>query len=159
MSRNNPSPIKIYPATRGDPRLEELLKIHAEYCAQHTPAGSGHAIAPGVIHVASVWFWLAFLGSKPVGSIGLSALDDGHGEIKSLHVLAAARRYGLGKMLLVWTLDEAARLGMSKVSLETGKGDGFSASRKLYRKRGFSDCKPFGNYRADPFSHCMTISL
>ncbi|XUU60830.1 GNAT family N-acetyltransferase [Erythrobacter sp. HA6-11] len=159
MPHESPFGINIQPASRGDQGLEELLKIHAQYCAQHTPKGSGHAIEPEVVTGTPIQFWLAIQHGKPVGSIGLSLLDKTHAEIKSLHVITDVRRSGLGESLLAKALEEANSLGMTRVSLETGKGDGFSASRDLYRKVGFSDCKPFGSYRDDPFSHCMTRNL
>jgi putative acetyltransferase len=49
--------------------------------------------------------------------------------------------------------------GMMRLSLETGSGDYFAPARALYRRHGFVECAPFADYRLDPNSVFMTLSL
>lgn len=56
------------------------------------------------------------------------------GDILNMYTVPSARRKGLSALLLQQLLDEAKRLGVSKVSLHTST-DG----EKLYRKFGFSE--------------------
>ena len=48
---------------------------------------------------------------------------------------------------------------MSRLSLETGSWGYFGPARALYRKHGFVDCAPFGDYVADPNSVFMSLDL
>jgi putative acetyltransferase len=48
---------------------------------------------------------------------------------------------------------------MSRLSLETGSWEYFRPARSLYRKHGFVECPPFGDYVLDPNSVFMTLDL
>ena len=54
---------------------------------------------------------------------------------------------------------EARLKGMTRLSLETGSWDYFRPARALYRKHGFQDCGPFGDYVVDANSVFMTLDL
>ena len=56
-------------------------------------------------------------------------------------------------------LHVAADMGCTRVSLETGSMDAFAPARALYTRFGFVACAPFGDYREDPYSVCMTRML
>jgi putative acetyltransferase len=58
------------------------------------------------------------------------------------HIIAAARAEGL-----------------SRLSLETGSWAYFRPARELYRRHGFVECPPFGDYGPDPNSVFMTLDL
>lgn len=49
--------------------------------------------------------------------------------------------------------------GGGALNLETGTQDYFAPARSLYRKFGFADCGPFGQYKQDPHRHFMTLTL
>jgi putative acetyltransferase len=53
----------------------------------------------------------------------------------------------------------ARQMGLSRLSLETGAWSYFDAARELYRRHGFVECPPFGDYGADPNSVFMTLAL
>ena len=140
-----------------DPRLHTLIATHQSYAARHTPAGSGHAVAPDSDEVTDVRYWLAVDGDgKALGCIGLKMLSVDHGELKTMHVLEQHRGKGIADALLERLRTEAEALGLNRLSLETGKGDGFAASRRFYARCGFEPCEAFGPYVNDPFSYCMT---
>ena len=56
-------------------------------------------------------------------------------------------------------LDDARSRGTTRVSLETGSMKFFAAARALYRRAGFVDAAPFGDYREDPHSVYLTKML
>jgi putative acetyltransferase len=48
---------------------------------------------------------------------------------------------------------------MSRLSLETGTWDYFRPAQTLYRRHGFAECSPFGDYVLDPSSVFMSLDL
>jgi len=148
--------LTILPCPQNDPHLLELLATHKAFAIANTPAESGHAIAPGEALPRSLHYYLAMEADEALGCVGLMEIASGHGEIKSMHVRDLARGKGIGGLLLETALESARMRGLSRISLETGAGDSFAASRRLYARYGFAECAPFGAYREDPFSVCMT---
>ena len=57
------------------------------------------------------------------------------------------------------TLSDWRRRGYREVSLETGTGGFFAPAHRLYRRHGFTECGPFGDYGLDPHSTFMTLTL
>ena len=76
-----------------------------------------------------------------------------------MRTATAFRGKGVGQALLQFIIDHATAQGFTSLSLETGTQDYFTPARALYRKFGFSDCGPFGQYKLDPNSHFMTLKL
>lgn len=142
-----------------DPDLIALIATHKQYCVDQTPQGSGHAVAPTKENLSHIRYWLAYREDDAVGCIGLKQIEDGHAEIKTMHVRSTERGGGIGASLVENVQVIAKENGMRQLSLETGCGDGFAASRRLYERSGFRPCPPFGDYANDPFSYCMTLSL
>ena len=56
-------------------------------------------------------------------------------------------------------IEEAKKLEIKKLSLETGAGDFFLPARKLFRKIGFKECPPFAHYKEDPNSCYMSLDI
>ena len=65
----------------------------------------------------------------------------------------AARGMRLGKHLLEALEKEAVRRGMSIIRLETGIYQPEAIG--LYRKAGYQEAPPFGDYKPDPLSLFM----
>lgn len=53
-------------------------------------------------------------------------------------------------------IDAARALRLRRLSLETGSWDYFAPARRLYRRHGFVECPPFGDYAPDSNSVFMT---
>ncbi|MEM8713507.1 MAG: GNAT family N-acetyltransferase [Planctomycetota bacterium] len=159
--------ITITNARSDDPDLLGLIARHRDFCVAHTPTGSGHAIDPEEVSSFAeasvpgedVRYWLARSGEHIVGCIGLRAMDSAHAEIKTLHVLPEARGRRIGERLIEKVLNVAKGAGVKRLSLETGRSDGFAPSRALYAKMNFDPCEPFGAYVGDPFSYCMSKEI
>ena len=82
-----------------------------------------------------------------------------HGEFKSIRIVDKFRKNGLGVKIINHLINEAKRLDIKKISVETGTGDFFSPARKLFKKCGFKSCKPFAHYKEDPNSCYYTLNL
>jgi len=68
-------------------------------------------------------------------------------------------RRGVAKNLLDHILNEAARRGYTRISLETGSMSAFEPAQRLYASFGFAYCGPFADYVEDPYSVFMTRDL
>ncbi len=126
---------------------------------QITPPESIHALPIEGLRTPEVAFWSAWENGELLGCAALKELDAGHGEIKSMRTSSRHRRKGVARRLLDHIVDEAARRGYSRLSLETGAMEAFEPARQLYARAGFTLCAPFADYVEDPNSVFMTKAL
>jgi putative acetyltransferase len=142
-----------------DPRVVELLTAHVARAREETGRGSAHALDVSGLASADICFWTAWDGDGLLGTAALKRLSASHGEVKSMHTAEAARRRGVGGVLLRHLIEVARGEGMDRLSLETGSWDYFLPARAFYAKHGFTECGPFGEYVDDPNSVFMTLDL
>jgi len=141
------------------PEIAALLSAHLELMRSISPPGSVHALDLDGLRRPEITFWTVWEESRLLGCGALKELDKAHGEIKSMHTAAAARGRGVARALVEHILGEARRRSYRRLSLETGGTADFAAAHRLYADFGFRPSAPFGNYRPDPFSLCMTLEL
>lgn len=158
-SKDGPRTMKIVCGDLDDPRVQALLERHVETAHAETAAGSAHALDRESLRSADVIFWSAWDDDMPVGVGALKRLSPTHGEIKSMHTVREFRRKGVGTTLLRHIVRNALALGMDRLSLETGSWAHFEPARALYRRYGFVECAPFGEYSDDLNSIFMTLDL
>ena len=101
-------------------------------------------------------FFGARLDGRFVGC-GALALMDGYGELKSMFTDPSARGKGVAKSILAAIESEAQRNGLDRIALETGWL--LKEAVALYRRLGFQECGPFGNYPDSPASLFMAKDL
>lgn len=147
-----------------DPARREvtaLLERHLAFTREASPPGTCFALDVAGLKGEGLTFWTARRDGAVLGCIALRSghLDPGHGEIKSLHCAAEARGRGVGAALITTLIAHARQAGLARLSLETGRSDGFAASRRLYDDTGFTACPAFGPYEDGTFSHCMTRAV
>lgn len=147
-----------------DPRADDvraLLEVHLAFAHEVTPPGHVHALGADALVDPAVTLFSARRADDGalLGVAALRSLDDGHAEIKSMHVSAAARGQGVGRALLDHLLAAAAGRGCRRVSLETGTYDAFAVARRMYEAAGFRVCEPFADYTDNPYSVCLTLPL
>ena len=53
-------------------------------------------------------------------------------------------------------IDKEKKLGIKRLSIETGAGEFFAPARKLFDKCGFRPCSPFAHYKKDINSLYLT---
>lgn len=141
------------------PAVHALLQEHLDDMHALSPRESVHALDLDRLRDPAITFWTAWDGDTLLGCGALKALDDTHGEIKSMRTPRAARRRGAGRAILLHVLAEARVRGYTRVSLETGSMAAFEPAHRLYEAAGFSRCGPFGDYRPDRHSVFMTLEL
>jgi putative acetyltransferase len=132
-----------------------LLEYHMAEMHRWSPPGAVHALPVARLREADVTFFSAFDGGRLAAVGAIRALDETRGELKSMRADPAYRGQGAGQAILVALIGEARRRGCRWVGLETGRAEAFHPALALYRKHGFSECAPFGNYEANGFSLCM----
>ena len=151
--------MQIVPGDLDNPTVVALLDYHVRTAREATAPGSSHALDVAALKAPEVSFWAAWSDTELLGVAALKRLAMDHGEIKSMHTTPAARRQGVGALLLRHLIAEARRCGMARLSLETGSWGYFEPARALYRRYGFRECPPFADYRPDPNSTFMTLEL
>lgn len=139
--------------------IAAFLDEHVQEMRSLTPLESKHALDLDGLRKPEVTFWSVLDGDTIVGCGALQALDPTHAELKSMRTTSARKRSGVASLLLAHIVDEATRMGFSRLSLETGSADFFLPARKLYEKFGFTYCPPFADYRLDPHSVYLTRQL
>ncbi len=140
------------------PDVRGLLETHLALMRAQSPPESCHPLPKEAWNAEDIVFFGAYEASMLLG-VGALKRGGNSGEIKSMHTRAEARGRGVAQRLLAALLDHARRSGLTRVDLETGSGAEHAAARALYAGAGFVECGPFGDYRADPLSHFMTLSL
>jgi putative acetyltransferase len=147
---------------RENPLAPDLALLHALHtAAMHadTPPESIHMLPAAALAAPEIAFYVMRDAGAPVGMGALKRLDAAQAEIKSMHIVHAARGRGLARALLLHLLAEARAAGFARLSLETGAQASFAAARALYENAGFTECGPFQGYRPDPMSVFMTLAL
>lgn len=136
-----------------------LLEEHLRNMHELSPPESVHALDIAGLQSPDITFWSVREGPTLLGCGALKELDPEHGEIKSMRTPASLRRLGAGRAILRHILQEARARGYRRLSLETGAMDAFVPARTLYETFGFTYCGPFADYRPDPNSVFMTLTL
>lgn len=151
--------IRIGPESPLGPDLGDLMARHTEAMHADTPPESIHMLAASELAVPDIAFHVMREDGRPIGMGAFKRISADEGEIKSMHVLAELRGRGLARRMLDHLIAEALATGITRLSLETGSQDSFLAARRLYETAGFVPCAPFGDYREDPMSVYLTLSL
>lgn len=145
------------------PEVHRLLEEHLEDMYATSPAESVHALDLDALRGPGIEFWSAWEGCGDDAELrGCGALKDLGGgvvELKSMRTAAGARGRGVGSAVLMHLLGTARARGAEQVMLETGVEDYFAPARRLYARHGFVERPPFGDYRPDPHSVFMELTL
>ena len=121
-----------------------------------SPEGSAHVLDIPGLKIASIKFWSLWDKESLLGCGALKFLDKEHGEFKSIRVHDDFRNKGNGLKIINHLIDEAKRLHIKRLSIETGASDFFIPARKLFDKCNFKACEPFAHYKKDINSIYLT---
>ena len=138
---------------------QSIVREHMADMLDNTPIESVHALPLDKLVQPNITFWTAWMGFELCGCCALQTIDHHHGEIKSMRTRSRFLRKGVGQAVLSHIATEAKARGLNRLSLETGSEESFTAARSMYLKNGFEICKPFGDYKLDPYSVFMTKQL
>jgi putative acetyltransferase len=139
--------------------VHELLIKHFIELRSVSPKGSAHVLDIEGLKDPSIKFWSLWEKNDLMGSGALKFLDKEHGEFKSIRISDKFRGQGNGQIVINHLINEAKRLNIKRLSLETGAGDFFLVARKLFNRSGFELSKPFSHYKNDVNSVYMTMLI
>ncbi len=146
--------------TQESPAQPEVLAFFAaseSYMGSLYPAESNHFAPIEVMLQSNVRFFVARAGGRAIGCGAIVKSTDGYAEIKRMWVDPPARGLKLGRRILE-ELEAAARNdGVTALRLETGIHQPEAIG--LYRRAGFAEIPPFGDYQPDPLSLFMEKRL
>ena len=138
------------------PEVNELLSKHFIELRKASPEGSAHVLDIPGLKVSSIKFWSLWEDDKLMGCGALKFLNKGHGEFKSIRVHDVYRGKGNGIKVIKHLIEEARKLNITRISIETGAGKFFEPARKLFQKCNFKPCEPFAHYKKDINSLYLT---
>ena len=141
------------------PEVHKLLIKHFIELRSVSPKGSAHVLNIDGLKEPSIKFWSLWEENDLIGSGALKFLDEEHGEFKSIRVIDQFRGKGNGSKVINHLINEAKKLNIKRLSLETGSGNFFIPARKLFVKSGFKICKPFSHYKNDINSVYMRLLI
>ncbi|PHV10372.1 GNAT family N-acetyltransferase [Chitinimonas sp. BJB300] len=138
------------------PEARRLIDALDDYQQSLYPAESNHLLSIEALAHPDVDFHLAWLGEQAVGCAAIVAKAD-YAEIKRMYVDPACRGKGIAKALMAGIASAAQQRGITALKLETGIHQPEAIA--LYRRQGFAECTPFGDYQPDPLSLFMHKAL
>ena len=141
------------------PEVNQLLKKHFIELKAASQEGSTHVLDIPGLRISSIKFWSLWEDNQLMGCGALKLLDKDHGEFKSIRVHDDFRAKGKGIEVVYHLIDEAKKLQIKRLSIETGTGKFFSPARKLFDNCGFKSCPPFAHYKEDENSLYLTKLL
>ena len=164
-----PDVLEIDPELVTSPVAAELIgELNAELTGVYPEPGATHfrldadEVAPG----HGVFLVIRWNG-RPIGCGAVRRLREPDlvrelgpdvGELKRMYVAREMRGRGIGRALLERLETEARALGLVRLVLETGTRQ--AEALALYRRAGFTDIPPYGEYRASPAtSVCLAKEL
>ena len=148
--------LKIIEGNFDHPEVNKLLKNHFIELRAASPEGSAHVLDIPGLKDSSIKFWSLWENDRIFGCGALKLLGKDHGEFKSIRIHDNFKNQGNGIKVIKHLIDEAKKLKIKRISLETGAGKFFYPARKLFKKCDFTPCKPFAHYKEDVNSIYLT---
>ena len=148
--------LKSIEANFDHPEVNKLLTKHFIELRSVSPEGSTHVLDIHGLKNPTIKFWSLWQNDSLFGCGALKFLDKEHGEFKSIRIHDNFKNQGNGIKVIKHLIDEAKKLKIKRISLETGAGKFFDPARKLFKKCDFTPCKPFAHYKEDVNSIYLT---
>ena len=142
-----------------NPEVHELLVKHFIELRSVSPEDSCHVLDIAGLKDPTIKFWSLWDDDQLMGAGALKFLDKEHGEFKSIRVNDKFRNKKNGIKIINHLINEAIKLNVKKLSLETGAGEFFLPARKLFVNCGFEVCEPFSHYKEDINSVYMSLLI
>ena len=140
-------------------KVHDLLIKHFIELRAVSPEGSTHVLDIAGLKSSSIKFWSLWEDEELMGVGALKFLNKVHGEFKSIRVNDKFRGKGNGSKVINHLINEAKKLNIKRLSLETGAGHFFLSARKLFIKSGFEITEPFSHYEVDANSVYMSVII
>ncbi|MCZ8195963.1 MAG: GNAT family N-acetyltransferase [Hyphomonadaceae bacterium] len=144
-----------------DPKVLAVLREHLAGMQSNSPLGSVYALDVERLRSKSIAFYSVWNSTEDVVmAIGaLKEIDPVTGEVKSMRTAQGHLRRGAAAFLLEFLINKALQRGYRRLCLETGSGPAFEPALALYRRYGFENCEPFGDYEASGFNQFLHLQV
>jgi GNAT superfamily N-acetyltransferase len=142
--------------------LALLTELDVDLHRHDYPPESRHAFSVDKLLRHGIHFFLAYADNSPAGCGGVQLVpatdhDAAYAEVKRMFVRPTHRRLGIGKAILHHLATHARQHGIHLLRLETGIYQ--QEAIALYEAFGFHRRGPFADYREDPLSVYLELSL
>lgn len=148
--------VTVRPGRPDSPEGTALLTASHAYLQSLYPPEDNFFLSIDELCAPHIRFFIAEAAGRPCGCAALAVMGD-YAEVKAMFVDPALRGGGTGAALMQRLEDEARALNLAAMKLETG--DDLYPAHRLYRRHGFTDCGPFGDYAEGPHSVFMEKRL
>lgn len=149
---------QIFETAHDVPDVEKLLIASEAYANSLYPPEGVFMLEQDEINNENVHFFVIRDAANIAVACGaIVLLDEYQGEVKRMFVDADARGKGLGKMLLEKLEEKAVEFNLHYIRLETGPLQ--PEAINLYKKFGYYEIGPFGNYKKNDMSVFMEKQL
>ena len=145
---------------RESPRQDDVIALIRQSDALMQslyPAESNHLVDIDSLAQPHVHLLVAREDGRALGCGAFVLGDEGQAEMKRVFVAPAARGKGVARAIMAALERDAAGRGVTRMQLETGIKQPEAIA--LYRKLGYAERGPFGNYQPDPLSLFMEKRL
>ena len=142
-----------------DPTRSEVVTLIRQldaYQESMYPPESNHLDSVDELSKTNVIFLVAYINSEICG-IGSVKIFDEYGEIKRVYVPKKFRGIGIAKAIVKKLEGHLLKNSVAMARLETGIYQ--HEAIDLYKKLGYSEIAPFGDYTEDPLSVFMERDL
>ena len=138
-----------------DPDVLALVAKSDDYLGSLYPPESNHAEPLQALVGEDSAFFAGYIAEKlsACGAVKLFECDIAYGEIKRVFVIEEQRGKRLATAVMQHLEDFLVSNGIKVARLEAGPMQ--PDALRLYRKLGYTECAPFGSYKADPLSVFM----
>ena len=143
----------ILPESPGQPDVVPLIEALDAYATALYPPESNHLLDVASLSDAAVSFLVARAEGEAIGCGAVLRDPRGWGEVKRMFVRPDQRGKGIGVRVLAELEALAIGSGLTLLRLETGIHN--REALALYRRAGFTERGPFGDYASDPLSVFM----
>ena len=146
--------------TQESPRQPDIIAMLEQldaYFAALYPAESNHLMDIASLTGPEVTFLVARDAAGKLAGCGAFVDRGDYAEVKRMVVDPASRGKGIGGLLMGEIARRARDAGFASLKLETGISQPEAIG--LYRRDGFADIAPFGDYQPDPLSIFMEKRL
>ena len=135
----------------------EMIEALDSYLASLYPSSSNHLVNLDSLMGKNVRFLVARVDGRAAGCGALLLDPRGYVEVKRMYVKPDARRLGIGAAVLRQLELLAVQENHTSLRLEAGVNQ--PEALEFYRRAGYIECGPFGDYALDPLSVFMEKTL
>lgn len=125
------------------PQSRALIDASEVFIRSVFPPENCFTYSPEELATPQSTFFVAREANQPVGCVALVEMA-GYAEIKRLFVPDHHRGKGVARALMDTLETHAAACGHTLLRLETGEE--LAAAVVMYRRMGYTECDPFGDY-------------